>query len=83
VTSTATLKVTSNITRQSPPWDVNEDGKVDILDLVLVGRYFGESSPANPRADVNQDGIVDIVDLTLIGVHFGEVIDYAVTFSNN
>ena len=23
--------------------DVNGDGTVDILDLVLVGRYFGES----------------------------------------
>ncbi len=25
-----------------PPWDVNQDGVVNILDLVLVGRHFGE-----------------------------------------
>ena len=27
---------------QLPPWDVNQDGVVDIFDLVLVGIHFGE-----------------------------------------
>jgi len=64
----------SGITRQMPPWDVNQDGQVDISDLVLAGKYFGESSPANPRADVNQDKVVDIIDLAMIVEHFGEII---------
>jgi len=64
----------SGITRQMPAWDVNQDGQVDISDLVLAGKYFGESSPANPRADVNQDKVVDIIDLSMIVAHFSEVI---------
>ncbi len=52
------------------PWDVNNDGKVDISDLVLVGSHFGESNPE--VGDVNADGAVDIRDLVLVGLHFGE-----------
>ena len=56
------------------PWDVNEDGRVDILDLVLVGWHFGEviEEPIRPNPDVNGDGVVDISDLVLVGRHFGE-----------
>jgi len=53
-------------------WDVNQDGIVDILDLVAVGREFGNSPPQNPRVDVNADCIVDILDLVIVGQHFGE-----------
>ncbi|MBC8229256.1 hypothetical protein H8E77_06895, partial [bacterium] len=55
-------------------WDVNGDGQVDVNDLFLVGRQFGEAikKPVSPNPDVNGDGIVDISDLALIGVHFGE-----------
>ncbi len=45
---------------------------VDISDLVLVGRHFGESPPKDPRADVNEDGYVDILDLVLVVQHFGK-----------
>ena len=35
-----------------PPYDVNQDGKVDIFDLVLVGQHFGEEFiNAAPTAD--------------------------------
>jgi len=53
-------------------WDVNGDGVVDIFDLVLVGRHFGESG-AGITGDVNRDGIVNIFDLVTVGAHFGEV----------
>jgi hypothetical protein len=50
--------------------DVNNDGKVDINDLTIVGSHFGESTPK--LGDVNEDGMVDIRDMVLIGIHFGE-----------
>ena len=57
---------------QFPPWDVNEDGIVDIFDLVAVGGQFGQPVLTNPRADVNGDGVVDILDFVLVSNHFGE-----------
>ncbi len=40
---------------QFPPYDVNQDGKVDIFDLVLVGQHFGEKLiNATPTADFGQ-----------------------------
>ncbi len=53
------------------PWDVNNDGKVNILDLTFVASYFGKPD-APPAADVNGDGRVNILDLTLVASHFGE-----------
>ena len=43
--------------------DVNRDGTVNILDLILVSSSFGQTGQDD--ADVNGDGIVDIVDLVL------------------
>lgn len=57
--------------------DANQDGVVDILDLVLVGKHFGENPPTDLRADINRDGTVDIGDLVLVGKHFGEKNDGA------
>jgi hypothetical protein len=47
--------------------DVNGDGHVNALDLVLVGQHFGESGPPGwiPE-DVNVDGFVDVLDIILI-----------------
>lgn len=52
--------------------DVNSDETVNIIDLVLVGKYLGASPPASNRADVNGNGTVDIQDLLLVSKHFGE-----------
>ena len=54
----------------TPPWDVNKDGVINILDLTLVAANFGETGPT--PADVNGDGVVNILDLTLVASHFGE-----------
>jgi len=62
----------NRLTNGGTPWDTNGDGSVDVLDLVLAGRHFGEAPPKDQRADVNEDGIVNIFDLVLIGQHFGE-----------
>ena len=49
-----------------PPWDINEDGEVNILDLVIISKHLGESQPANPRADVDSNGIVNILDIVIV-----------------
>ena len=53
-------------------WDVNQDGRVSIVDLVLVAKDFGSSIPANFRIDVNRDGVINIQDLILVAQHLGE-----------
>lgn len=58
------------------PYDLNKDGHVDIIDVVIVTSAFGkeEGDPGwDPRADVNGDGLVDIFDVVLIAIHFGEI----------
>ena len=45
--------------------DVNQDGDVNILDLVMVSGSIG-MVPGNPRADVNGDGFVNVLDLITI-----------------
>ena len=43
--------------------DVNSDGLVNILDLILIASSFGRSG--QNEADVNGDGVVSILDLVL------------------
>ncbi len=59
---------------QTLPWDINNDGIVDIEDLLLVSNSFDQTqrNRAHPKVDVNQDGRVDIIDLLLVAAHFGE-----------
>ena len=60
-----------------PAWDVNQDGRVSIQDLILVARDFGSGAPANLRTDVNRDGVINIQDLIIVAQHFGESTDSA------
>ena len=55
-----------------PAWDVNQDGRINILDLILVARRLGETASANSDVDVNDDGIISILDLIIITQHMGE-----------
>jgi WD40 repeat protein len=52
--------------------DVNMDGVVNILDLVIVSKSFGKSTQDNAKADVNKDGVVDILDLNIVSQHLGK-----------
>ncbi len=49
----------------APAVDVNEDGVVNILDLVVVANAFGKPDP-----DVNGDGTVNILDLVVVANAF-------------
>ena len=52
--------------------DVNQDGQVNVLDLVLVAQHLGHTAPANSQVDVNGDGAVNILDLVTVAQHLGE-----------
>ena len=62
---------------QTLPWDINNDGVVDIRDLLLISNSFGAEDPTYSKVDVNKDGKVDIIDLLLVASHFGESINRA------
>ena len=51
---------------ESPPItaDVNSDGSVNILDLILIASDLGNAG-TNLAVDVNRDGVVSILDLIL------------------
>ena len=46
--------------------DLNTDGVVNILDLVIVANAFGNAEP-----DLNGDGVVNILDLVIVANAFG------------
>jgi len=57
------------------PGDANGDGKVNWVDLGLLGLAYG-STPGdpnwNPEADFNADGIVDWADMAILGMNYSE-----------
>ncbi len=68
------IDVHGNFTHQefpiTSPEDVNEDGRINIQDLVLVASKFGQRGLN--RIDVNGDDVVNIVDLVLVAGAFGK-----------
>ena len=74
--STMTAEITTTTTIEMPlppptPWDVNDDGMVNIQDLVLVAGQLGESGEGL-KGDINGDGTVNIQDLVIVASHLGE-----------
>ena len=59
------------VEQRLPTGDVNRDGDVDILDLILVAQQLGKSVPPNSPVDINRDGVVNIFDLTLVAQGIG------------
>jgi hypothetical protein len=63
--------------------DINNDGIVDIFDLVQVAVSFGlvKGDPPNPpshngyspHADVVQDDVIDIFDIVVVAMSFGKI----------
>ena len=58
--------------RAYPAWDVNQDGRVNIQDLILVAQYLGEDASVAPKSDVNGDGTINVLDLVVVAQHLGE-----------
>ena len=55
-----------------PTGDVNRDGVVSILDLILIAQQLGKSVPPDSSVDINGDGVVNIFDLTLVAQGIGK-----------
>ncbi len=54
-----------------PKWDVNMDGKINILDLIIVAKHLGEPiTENNQRTDVNGDRVINILDLVALAKAF-------------
>ena len=70
-TMTAEATTTTTIAPPPTPWDVNDDGTVNIQDLVVVAGQLGESGEGL-KGDINGDGTVDIRDLVIVASHLGE-----------
>ncbi|RKU38488.1 hypothetical protein C6496_06685 [Candidatus Poribacteria bacterium] len=57
--------------------DVNRDGQVSILDMVLVARQFGNTVASDSAVDINGDGVINVLDLILVSQNMGESSDAA------
>jgi parallel beta-helix repeat protein len=54
--------------------DVNGDGSVDVLDLIIVAKALGThpgDAKYNPNADLNGDGEIDVLDLIIVAKCLG------------
>ena len=52
--------------------DVNRDGQVSVLDLILISRQLGKKVSAGSPVDLNSDGVVSILDLILAAQSLGK-----------
>lgn len=58
--------------RAFPASDVNQDGRVNVQDLIVVAQHLGADVSVNPQADVNDDGTINVLDLIVIAQNLGE-----------
>ncbi|MFN8485320.1 MAG: C25 family cysteine peptidase [Anaerolineae bacterium] len=51
--------------------DIDNNGAIDLFDLVIVAGNYGLNPPYNTAADINKDGAVDLFDLVIVGGNYG------------
>ena len=51
--------------------DVNRDGRVSVLDLILIAQQLGQRVAAGSPVDLNGDGVVSVLDLILTARSLG------------
>lgn len=71
--------VASGMTLTLRGGDLNDDDKINIQDLVLIGANFGSTVDS---ADINDDGVVNIQDLAIAAGNFGAVTNNSTTYTN-
>ena len=74
-------EVVIRIEGQLATGDVNRDGEISILDMILIARHLGETVPADSAVDVNSDGVVNVLDLIVVAKHFRESTAAAPSFT--
>ena len=63
--------VTITVVQLYEDWDVNGDGAANVLDMVLVGQFWGETGLTGwIREDANEDGTVNVLDMIIIGQYW-------------
>ncbi|MDE0014485.1 MAG: dockerin type I domain-containing protein [Candidatus Poribacteria bacterium] len=63
--------------------DINEDGKVNATDLLLVVTPLSKTGQPHRRADVNEDGTVNVADLLLVIKNLDDPVDAAAPMSKD
>ncbi len=63
---------TPTATPQAIPGDINGDGKVNLLDYIVLFENFGKTSNFDTRADINKDGKVNLLDYIVLFENFGK-----------
>ena len=60
-----------NVNQPYEDWDVNSDGAVNVLDMILAGQHWGKVGLTGwIQEDVNEDGTISVLDMILIGQHW-------------
>ena len=54
-----------------PPTDVNRDGTVNVLDMIIIANHMAEGI-SRSAADVNYDGVTNILDLVMVSKELGQ-----------
>ena len=44
------------------PWDVNQDGKIDVLDLMMVAQHFGEDVEVGVQGELKEGAVLRIIN---------------------
>ena len=56
-----------------PRWDINMDGRINVLDLIIVAMHFGShegEAGYDAGVDLNNDGDINILDLIIVAMHW-------------
>ena len=66
--ATRSEDITITVNQPYANWDVNQDGSVNVLDMVRIGQHWDETGSAGWIVeDANEDGTIDVLDMILIG----------------
>jgi hypothetical protein len=67
------ITVTNTTLHVAYDYDINQDGVIDIQDILQVALHYGEKgTPGWLRVDIDENGVVNIRDLLVVSMHYGE-----------
>jgi hypothetical protein len=65
--------IAASFAANAPSWDLNNDNKCDIGDVVVLGLHWAETgNPGWIPQDLNNDGVIDIGDVVILGLNWDE-----------